>query len=89
MVSEYVNLTSDDKICDRMVRLALSSVANIAIIPIQDYLGLGIESRINTPSTSENNWQWRLDEKYITKELADYILFLTRLYRRTNFKIEV
>ena len=56
---------------------------------IQDYLGLGIESRINTPSTSENNWQWRLDEKYITKELADYILFLTRLYRRTNFKIEV
>ena len=89
MVSEYVNLTSDDKICDRMVRLALSSVANIAIIPIQDYLGLGIESRINTPSTSENNWQWRLDEKYITKELADYILFLTRLYRRTNFKLEV
>ena len=89
MVSEYVNLTSDDKICDRMVRLALSSVANIAIIPIQDYLGLGLESRINTPSTSENNWQWRLDEKYITKELADYILFLTRLYRRTNFKIEV
>ena len=67
----------------------LSTPQNIAIIPIQDYLGLGIESRINTPSTSENNWQWRLDEKYITKELADYILFLTRLYRRTNFKIEV
>lgn len=86
MVSEYVNLTSEDKICDRMVRLALSSVANIAIIPIQDYLGLGSDSRINTPSTSEDNWQWRLDKKYITKELADYILFLTKLYRRTNLK---
>lgn len=86
MVSEYVNLTSEDKICDRMVRLALASVANLAIIPIQDYLGLGIDSRINTPSTSDNNWKWRLEEKYINEDLANYILFLTKLYRRTNLK---
>lgn len=86
MVSEYVNLTTEDKICDRMVRLALASVANIAIIPIQDYLGLGSDSRINTPSISENNWRWRLDEKYITKDLANYILFLTKLYKRINLK---
>lgn len=83
-VREYLMLPSDDKICDQMVRCALESVAETAIIPIQDYLGLDEEARINTPSTDENNWIFRLDQKYLSKELALYIAFLTKLYRRTK-----
>lgn len=83
-VREYTMLKSDDKICDQMVRCALGSVAEVAIIPIQDYLGLGIDARINTPSTKENNWTFRLDKKYLSNELALYIAFLTKLYRRTK-----
>lgn len=81
-VREYLMITSDDKVCDQMVRCALESVADLVIIPIQDYLGLGIETRINTPSTKENNWTYRLDESYLSNELALYIAFLTKLYRR-------
>lgn len=83
-VREYLMLTSDDKICDQMVRCALESVADLAIIPIQDYLGLGLDSRINTPSTKENNWTYRIDARYLSNELAVYIAFLTDLYRRTR-----
>lgn len=83
-VREYLMLASDDKICDQMVRFALASVSDLAIIPIQDYLGLDNDSRINTPSTKNGNWTYRLDEKYLSKELALYIAFLTKLYRRTK-----
>lgn len=83
-VKEYLKLTDDSKICDQMVRLALESVADTVIIPLQDYLGFGIESRINTPSTKTNNWTYRMDDKYLSKELALYIAFLTKLYRRCD-----
>lgn len=82
MVREYLTLPSDDKVCDYMVREALKSVCDLAIIPIQDYLGLGATARINTPSTKERNWTWRLDANYLSKDLANYIGFLTTLYRR-------
>lgn len=42
------------------IRLALASVADLAVIPIQDYLGLGSEARMNRPSTLGDNWRWRL-----------------------------
>lgn len=42
------------------IRLALSSVAKLAVIPVQDYLGLGSEARINEPSTIGKNWRWRM-----------------------------
>lgn len=82
MVREYLTLPSDDKVCDSMVREALKSVCDLAIIPIQDYLGLGASARINTPSTKEKNWTWRIDKHYLSKDLANYIGFLTTLYRR-------
>ena len=42
------------------IRLALSSVARLAVIPVQDYLGLGSEARVNEPSTLGKNWRWRM-----------------------------
>ena len=64
------------------VRAALASVADTAIIPIQDYLEMGGEARMNTPSTLGDNWKWRLKKDICSEELADNIRNLTTLYGR-------
>jgi 4-alpha-glucanotransferase len=65
------------------IRSALSSVANLAVIPMQDYLGLGLGTRMNTPSTTGgNNWRWRLQGEALDNELAKKIERLTRIYGR-------
>lgn len=64
------------------IRLALSSVAYLCVIPAQDYLGLGKEARINTPATLGDNWKWRMSDKAMTKVLAKKIRDLTKLYAR-------
>lgn len=74
--------TSKSEIHWDFIRLALASVADLCIIPLQDYLGLGSEARINTPSTLGNNWRWRMKQGCLTKELADRIRALTTLYGR-------
>lgn len=64
------------------IRLALSSVADTAIIPLQDYLGLGSEARINIPSTLGDNWKWRMRKGQFTDELAEKIRRLMWMYER-------
>lgn len=64
------------------IRLAMASVAQLCIIPIQDYLCLGSEARINIPSTLGNNWKWRMLDGEVTKELKKRIFELTKLYGR-------
>lgn len=64
------------------IRLAQSSVAKLCIIPIQDYLCMGSEARINTPSTLGDNWKWRMSEKDINKKLTKRIFDMTKLYGR-------
>lgn len=64
------------------IRLAMGSVANLCVIPVQDYLGLGAEARINTPATLGNNWKWRMSDKALTKQLAKKIYGVTKLYAR-------
>jgi 4-alpha-glucanotransferase len=65
------------------IRAALSSVANLAVIPMQDYLGLGSGARMNTPSTTGgNNWRWRLQAEALTGDLERRIAQLTRIYGR-------
>ncbi len=44
-----------------LVELALSSRAALAVVPVQDVLGLGSEARVNRPGTTEGNWEWRLE----------------------------
>lgn len=66
----------------KFIRLALSSVSELAVIPIQDYLGLGNEARINKPSTVGDNWKWRLLENEITDELVGKIKKVTKTYGR-------
>lgn len=79
---DYLNSRSDDEIHWNAIRGAWSSVANMAISPVQDFLGLGSEARINTPGVAAGNWQWRLRHGVLTDELAERIAKLTRVYSR-------
>jgi 4-alpha-glucanotransferase len=64
------------------IRLALMSVADTAIIPMQDVLGLGSEARMNLPGTTEGNWCWRFVSAMLTEETKDRLKEVTTLYGR-------
>ncbi len=65
-----------------MVRLAMMSVARLAILPLQDVLGLGAEARMNRPSTARGNWRWRVCARQISPRAADRLLEATHTYGR-------
>ena len=78
----YLDIRSNKDVHLTFIRSCLASVADTAIIPVQDYLGLGSEARINTPSTLGTNWKWRLKAGALTDELAEQVYKLTKLYGR-------
>ena len=64
LVSEYtVRKITKDNVADVFTGMALSSTAKLAIVPTQDILGLGADSRMNIPGVAEGNWLWRLSKK--------------------------
>lgn len=65
-----------------LIGAAFASVADTAVIPIQDWLGLGAQARINFPSTLGDNWKWRLVKGQLTQELAERIRKNAELYAR-------
>ena len=73
---------NDEKLRQEMIRAAVSSVAGLCIIPMQDYLGLGNECRMNHPSTLGGNWEWRLLPGQFTEDLQEEIEALCHLYGR-------
>ena len=79
---KYLKLSYEEGINWGFIRGAYSSVANLCVIPMQDFLGLGNEARMNIPSTLGNNWIWRMKENELTDKLADKIAKLTRMYGR-------
>lgn len=64
------------------IRAVLASVANIAIIPLQDVLGLGSDARMNLPGTISGNWRWRYKAGALTKEIRERLRKLAHLYDR-------
>ena len=78
----YLKLNYDEGLNWGMIRGAWASSANLAMTTIQDILGLDDIARMNTPSTMENNWTWRVLEEQLTDELALKIRNLTKLYWR-------
>ncbi|MEM3011868.1 MAG: 4-alpha-glucanotransferase [Candidatus Hadarchaeales archaeon] len=64
------------------MRLALGSVAELAILPLQDVLGLGREARMNTPGRAEGNWRWRVEPWQLTAEAVERLAELTEFYGR-------
>ena len=77
--------TPDSEMPKAVVRGAMMSPARICVIQIQDYLGLGCESRVNTPGTVGINWSWRLLPGQATSELAEEVRELTLLAGRANW----
>ena len=64
------------------IRAAQSSVASLAIVPVQDVLGLGSEARMNTPSLYGGNWKWRYKPGCLTPELAEKLARLAEVTDR-------
>jgi 4-alpha-glucanotransferase len=65
-----------------LIRTALASVADLAIIPLQDVLGLGSEARMNLPARASGNWRWRFTADQITPEIRQRLGELTAVYDR-------
>ncbi len=82
LAEKYLNCKANDGFNFAMIRAALSSVADTAIIMMPDLLGLGSNARINTPSTLGGNWLWRIDGTCINDWLAKIVADLTETYGR-------
>lgn len=79
---DHLGCISSDEIHWDMIRLASSSVANLAILPLQDVLGLGNEARMNFPGKQENNWEWRYHANVLTPDISDRLKRLTQRFGR-------
>lgn len=79
---EYMHLDTKEGYNWGFIRNAYESVADLAVIQMQDILGLGNEARMNTPSTLGGNWTWRVSEKVFTEKLAEKIRHMTEIYGR-------
>lgn len=86
MAVKYLGLNEEEGFHWGILRGGMSSVAELFVAQMQDFLGLGAEARMNTPSTLGGNWQWRLTEGQITEELTAKIAEMTRLYGRSSKK---
>jgi len=64
------------------IQLAMSSVARIAVVPMQDVLGLAEQARMNTPGTADGNWSWRLCPGQMTLSTARKLARLAETYGR-------
>ena len=81
-VSSFVGNGSSMGISWDFIRIALSSVARLSIIPLQDILGLGAASRMNRPGTATGNWSWRCHRDAITSQHAKELRSLTAIFGR-------
>ena len=79
---EYLKLDEKEGYNWGFIRGAWSSVADLSIAQMQDFLGVGNECRMNLPGAMGNNWKWRIDKGVLTNELADKIYNLTKMYGR-------
>jgi 4-alpha-glucanotransferase len=78
----YLNIVHEQDIAWSFVRGALTSVANLSIVPVQDVLGLDSDARMNVPSKTLGNWSWRFREGALTPELAAKLSRLVELTDR-------
>ena len=67
---------------DKVISLGMMSGAGLCVIPMQDYLGIGKEGRINRPATTSGNWKWRMKKEDISEKTGAKIKDLTKIYGR-------
>ena len=80
-VAEYIGRPIADPAWD-MIRLAWSSVAAVAVAPLQDVLSLWSDARMNKPGVAEGNWRWRFRAEQFRPELINRLAGLTELFNR-------
>lgn len=80
---KYLNTDGKEVHWD-FIRAVLASVANTAVVPLQDLLGLGSEARMNLPNSTEGNWAWRAKPEALTDNVAMLLRELTQLYGRAE-----
>jgi len=78
---EYLDSNGNEIHWD-LIRAAWASVANTAVVPLQDVLGLGSRARMNLPASEQGNWQWRFRAGALTQKLSERLRGLTTLYGR-------
>jgi 4-alpha-glucanotransferase len=84
-LSRYVGKAlTGENVHRELIRLAMMSVADMAILPMQDLLGLGEWARMNRPAREKGNWQWRLMPDQVTAPLAKELLEMTEIYGRNS-----
>lgn len=81
---QHLNRYAGHRVRDprELIRMAMASTADLCIIPVQDWLGLGSEARINTPGTCGDNWRWRLLPGQFTEKTADEMAEMADTYAR-------
>jgi 4-alpha-glucanotransferase len=79
---DYLGVSSLDQFAAQAIRALYESVAGLAVVPIQDWLGLDNRARMNTPSTLGNNWQWRLRAADLSPALSTRMNRMAVAYRR-------
>ncbi len=77
----YLN-TDGSEINWMMIRTLLASVADVALYPLQDVLGVGSEGRMNLPGSSSGNWRWRFRQGELTPEIGSRLRILAETYER-------
>lgn len=82
LARRYLGVTRNDALLPALVRAGMGSVASLFVLQMQDLLGLGAESRMNTPATADSNWQWRMLPHAATAALAEELRKITALYGR-------
>jgi 4-alpha-glucanotransferase len=81
-IRRYLHSDNDSNISWELTRLAMSTIAALAIIPLQDILGFGEDCRMNKPGTGSGNWRWRCASRFLHGEVEQRLLDLTHFYNR-------
>jgi len=81
---KYLGLNEEEGFNRGMIRGGMSSVAELFITQMQDYLELGAEARMNTPGKPDGNWQWRMKDGAASRALSEDIAEMTKMYGRSR-----
>jgi len=83
-IRRYLNSYDDKHIATEFTRLAMSSIADLAIIPMQDILGFGEDCRMNKPGTQSGNWRWRCGPHFFSNEISQRLRDMSIFYNRSG-----
>lgn len=81
---DYIGPVTEKEAVRKLIRLAMMSVADISIMPMQDILNLGGEARMNYPSKALGNWKWRMKKGQFNEEQIGWLRTVTEIYGRAE-----